>query len=43
MAGACAAAGFLNHLTAGESVLFGLISIGLAAFAALEANSMEDY
>jgi hypothetical protein len=43
LAGACIAAGFLNHLTAAESALFTLVSFGLAAFAALEFNSMEDY
>ena len=43
LAGACIAAGCLNHITVGESLMLTLVSFGLAAFAALEFNSMGDY
>ena len=43
LAGACIAAGCLNHITAGESLVLTFVSFGLAAFAALEFNSMGDY
>lgn len=43
LAGACMAAGLLNHIDAGESLVLTLVSLGIAAFGLLEANSMGDY
>lgn len=44
LAGACIAAGFLNHIDAGESLVLTLVSLGIAAFGLLEANSLpEDF
>lgn len=43
LAGACAAAGFLNHIPSGESITLFIVCVLLAGFGALEANTMEDY
>ncbi len=44
LAGACIAAGCLNHIDAGESLVLTLVSLGIAAFGLLEFNSLpEDF
>lgn len=44
LAGACIAAGFLNHITTSESLVLTIVSLGIAAFGLLEANSLpEDF
>lgn len=42
LAGACIAAGFLNHIDSSESLVLTLVSLLLAAFGLLEYQSMPE-
>ena len=43
LAGACIAAGLLNHISSTESIILTIVSLLLSAFGSFEINLMGDY